>query len=378
MARILTTGPAILNKIVNSTASHLSGNGGSHGGGGSSRGASEWQDNASSLGGSNNAALNAARISALYQSADDFSTPTSNGSVSNPSGGGNSGGGNSSGGGSSYVGGSSVSVSGGGSPTLDNVYNSMMDDYRAMMEAQAAQRQAEYENAKSQLTGAYERGKQNLNQSADDAYRQAYITYMNKRKGLNQQLANAGINGGAAESSIASLFNNYGSDRAGIARQQMASLGDLEADYNANLGNLSANYGNDYTNILSDYYGNLANMRASYAQDLANLLQKSRNAQSSSVASGSTEGGEASPELASVSNLGRNLNDDEEVTTSNALNATGSNLLASTPGASAMLRNFQNKMMQGDEKGAYDLINNLLAQGYSRAFINALIEASGY
>ena len=203
------------------------------------------------------------------------------------------------------------------------------------------------------------------------------LAFVSSRYG-NHDIYVISRNGGAAESSIASLFNNYGSDRAGIARQQMASLGDLEADYNANLGNLSANYGSDYSDILSNYYGNLANMKASYAQDLANMLQKSRNAQSSSVVAGSGEGGEVSPELASVSNLGRNLNDDEEVTTSNALNATGSNLLASTPGASAMLRNFQNKMMQGDEKGAYDLINNLLAQGYSRAFINALIEASGY
>ena len=150
----------------------------------------------------------------------------------------------------------------------------------------------------------------------------------------------------------------------------------MEADYNTNLGNLSANYGSDYTNILNDYYGNVANLKASYAQDLAKLLQNSRNTQSASVTPSASESDAVEKALASVSNLGKNLNADEEVSASST--PTGSNLLASTPGASAMLRNFQNKMAQGDEKSAYDLLNNLLAQGYSRAFINALIEASGY
>lgn len=378
MARILTTGPAILNKIVKSTGSHISGAGGSHGGGGASRASESRAYTPSTT--PTRSSTDEARIARNYVSADDFSTPTSNGSVSNPSGGGSSGSGGSSGGstGSNRTsGGSTVNYSADVSGQPNDYYNQALDAYQASLDAQRAAMEAEYNNARNQLGDAYNRSRNNLSQNADDAYRQAYITYMQNRRGLNQQLANAGINGGAMESTIANLYNNYGNDRAGIEREYAGALGDLEADYNSNLANLSANYGSDYSGILSDYYNNLANFKAGYAQDLANILQKSgNNRQLNPVAPENGENGIA-PDLQSISNLGRNLNAEDEATANN-VSQTGRNLLSTTPGSGAMVRNFQSYMQRGDEAGAFAMLDQLLAQGYPRALINEIIEASGY
>lgn len=378
MARIITTGPAILSNIVRSTGSHVSSGGGSHGGGGASR-TSESRAYTPSTTPVTRTSTDEARIARNYVSADDFSNTgraVTSGATSSgtPSVGGTSGGSTGSAGGAS--GGGSVNYGGSVSGQPNDYYNQALDAYQASLDAQRAAMEAEYNNARNQLGDAYNRSRNNLSQNANDAYRQAYISYMQNRRGLNQQLANAGINGGAMESTIANLYNNYGNDRAGIEREYAGALGDLEADYNNNLANISANYGSDYSGILSDYYNNLANFKASYAQDLANILQKSgNNRQLNPVTPENGENGIA-PDLQSISNLGRNLNAEDEIT--NNVSQTGRNLLSTTPGSGAMVRNFQSYMQRGDEAGAFAMLDQLLAQGYPRALINEIIEASGY
>lgn len=153
---------------------------------------------------------------------------------------------------------------------LQSVYAS----YQAAEDARARALQENYNNAVRQAQNSFNAGKDSLRQNTDDALRQAYISYMLGQRGLNQQLANGGINGGATESVLANLYNNYGNNRASIENAYNNSLADLVANYNNNVANLGANYNTNYANALADYNNQVANTQSNYASTLANLLSK--------------------------------------------------------------------------------------------------------
>ena len=62
------------------------------------------------------------------------------------------------------------------------------------------------------------------NANYDSAARQAYVDYMRKQKALPSQLQSLGVNGGATESALLNLYNNYGSSHAANEQQRNAEL----------------------------------------------------------------------------------------------------------------------------------------------------------
>lgn len=67
-----------------------------------------------------------------------------------------------------------------------------------------------------------------LQQERESALRQAYIGQQQALAQLPEQLATAGINGGAAESSLVRLNRAYGSKRADIGGQYAKASGELQ------------------------------------------------------------------------------------------------------------------------------------------------------
>lgn len=129
-----------------------------------------------------------------------------------------------------------------------------------------------------------------VNNDANKSLREAYINYMMNKKNLNQGLSAMGLSGGATESSMAKLFNNYGSSRNNINTTLAENLAKLLQEYENNASQAEQLYNsqwmdarNNYTaqanalnsallnNQMSMYSGNnLANL-ASYATAMNNI-----------------------------------------------------------------------------------------------------------
>ena len=78
----------------------------------------------------------------------------------------------------------------------------------------------------------------NINADAEAAMRQAYINNMLSRRNLQQVLTAQGLNGGASDTTRASMENNYGNARNNIDTTRNRNLADLAAQYNNNLTGL--------------------------------------------------------------------------------------------------------------------------------------------
>lgn len=124
-----------------------------------------------------------------------------------------------------------------------------------------------YNRGADQLGRSYSNSRGKINTEAEDAFRQAYVNRMMSEKNLGQRLAAMGMSGGAAESTMAGLINNYGNARSGIQRTLDTNLGDLEMKYQGNLADLYNAYQQNMANIASQR----ANQLSTLEMQLANL-----------------------------------------------------------------------------------------------------------
>lgn len=216
---------------------------------------------------------------------------------------GTSGGGTGGGTGGNVGGTSSGGASGG---TAQSIYENYMAQILADQQAAAQARQQaltdNYNRALSVLQQNYNNETSNLKNSAEDSLRQAYINYMQNQRGIQQNLASMGINGGATESVLANLYNNYGSNRNNINNQLQKSLGELGTAYNSNVADLANSYGANLASVLSDLYNQAASTKENYANKIASLLA-SKTSGSGSSGGSSSKSSASSGSLYMPSNL---------------------------------------------------------------------------
>jgi len=106
-----------------------------------------------------------------------------------------------------------------------------------------------YDSTVDRLNAARDKSMGEVNSDAENSLRQAYINNMMTRKNLNQRLSAMGYNGGATESTMSSLENNYGKSRSGI-----------NETLNTNIANLDSSYGDNLANALESYNSAKANL----------------------------------------------------------------------------------------------------------------------
>lgn len=123
-----------------------------------------------------------------------------------------------------------------------------------------------YNSSIGTMTESYNNGVAGVNRQADKTQNEAYINYMLSRRDLPQMMTAQGINGGAAESTLAGLANNYGNSRNEIDVGRNSSLTDLLQNYNAN----KASALQAYNSALAD----LENRRMAYQMQLEQALQQ--------------------------------------------------------------------------------------------------------
>lgn len=125
-----------------------------------------------------------------------------------------------------------------------NAYSKNLAALQSAYNGKMANLDNSLQNAKSQLASSYNASKKSINDDAAKAMQEAYVNRMMSQKNLQQQLSAQGLSGGASESAIAGLINNYGNARNNIDTTRNHNLSSLEQTYTQNLADLMQNYYN--------------------------------------------------------------------------------------------------------------------------------------
>ena len=92
------------------------------------------------------------------------------------------------------------------------------------------------------LKQAYEYQQEHLRKAQNDAFREAYIKQQMVERGYPEQLAAAGINGGAAQGVLARNNADYANQRTSIYNNLMQGLSELGQNYQQGIMQSNENY----------------------------------------------------------------------------------------------------------------------------------------
>ena len=143
-------------------------------------------------------------------------------------------------------------------------YGSLNDSYLAALNALGLN----YNDTASLLADRLANSQSALEEQRRRAMQEAYISRMMDQKNIEDYLGASGFSGGATESILSSLMNNYRSNRNKIEENTQNSLRDLLQNYHDNLSTARQNYNSGLLNA--------ENNRLSAAQNLANNLYESQ------------------------------------------------------------------------------------------------------
>ena len=191
-----------------------------------------------------------------------------------------------------------------------SAYNNNMAALNNAYNQKLASLDKNLDNMKTQLASQYDYSKSNINTDADRSLKEAYVNKMLSQKNLQQQLTAQGLSGGASESAIAGLINNYGNARNEIDTTRGENLAGLEQTYNSNLADIMSNYesarqnaadarlqyqmqlenalANNATDSYSNLYNAMSSLDSSYLAAMQNALanQASYSAKQTSASNG--------------------------------------------------------------------------------------------
>lgn len=122
-----------------------------------------------------------------------------------------------------------------------------------------------YDSTVGRLNEARDKSLGDVNSDAEKSLQEAYINNMLTRRNLNQRLAAMGYNGGATETTMGSLENQYGASRAGINEA-----------LNKSIANLNQTYGDNLAGALQSYNSAMSNLGLQRMQ-LENAAENARN-----------------------------------------------------------------------------------------------------
>lgn len=120
----------------------------------------------------------------------------------------------------------------------------------------------------------YGASRDNVNRDAGKSLQEAYINNMLSRKNLAQNMSAQGLSGGASETTMAGMENNYGNARNNI-----------QTTANENLGNLEDLYGRNRNSAYQAYNDQLAQDALAQAQYMIQFENDRQNALASAYES---------------------------------------------------------------------------------------------
>ena len=271
---------------------------------------------------------------------------------------------------------------GGSTPTID--WTAYMAQLRA---EQMAKAQAAYERNMSRIADAYgsaanslrgnldssisrlnaarDKSMNDVNADAEDSLRQAYINNMMTRKNLNQRLSAMGYNGGATETTMSSLENQYGKSRSGI-----------NETLNKNIANLDMTYGDNLAQAQQAYNSAMANLYLQRMQMEMQAENALNNAETSAVnASMNIDGSYMSALQAALANQANYAYDPSQAT--NDFVAGNARQAESASGGSDYAKWMAQQLLSGGNNNANDVMNYMIAQGIPAQTVQDILAQLG-
>lgn len=145
-----------------------------------------------------------------------------------------------------------------------NAYNNGMSALNSAYDTQMNSLSNNLNETRNQLQNSYNQSRTNINNDAESSLRQAYINHMLSQKNLGQQMSALGLSGGATETTLAGMLNNYGNARNNIDTTAANNLANLEGKYNDSISQAQQAYNSAVAN---------ANLqKAQYAMELESAL----------------------------------------------------------------------------------------------------------
>lgn len=132
-----------------------------------------------------------------------------------------------------------------------------------------------------------------VDEDANKSLREAYINYMMNKKNLAQGLSAMGMSGGATESSMAKMYNNYGSSRNNINTTLANNIAGLLNELSNNKSQAQQLYNSQYADAQNQYASQL-NALEQYAYNQEAALEAARASALANVTTGSNMAGYAS------------------------------------------------------------------------------------
>ena len=160
-----------------------------------------------------------------------------------------------------------------------NAYENSMN---ALSNAHGQQRNAlesSFNTGRGVLDNSYNNSLGKIDNDAKKTLQESYVNRMLTQKNLGQQLAAQGISGGASESAMAGIANNYGNSRnsinetwnnnkADLSNTYQNSLAQLVQSYNSDLAQLESNYANQQSALNSNLENGIADGVGDYSSML--------------------------------------------------------------------------------------------------------------
>lgn len=175
-------------------------------------------------------------------------------------------------GGSSYSAPAAQAAPASSGPSYADAY---ADALASIMAEQRRQREAAYQKAAAAQKENLSFATNQLTDTTNDALKQAYINKMQTLRNLPQQMSAQGLNGGASETTLASMNNNYGNARNQLETERLKQLASLQNTYQNNLAQLEAQRASGDAAQLSNLAPTLANLVATNTPASVNITQGS-------------------------------------------------------------------------------------------------------
>lgn len=153
-----------------------------------------------------------------------------------------------------------------------NAYDRGMGALNSAYDSQMSSLRGNLDETRNQLTNQYNRSRDSISQDAENSLRQAYINRMLSQRNLGQQMSAQGLTGGASETTMANMLNNYGNARNNI-----------NTTMNNNLSNLEGNYSDNLSQAMQAYNSAVASANLAKAQQAMSLENALANNQISAL-----------------------------------------------------------------------------------------------
>lgn len=217
----------------------------------------------------------------------------------------------------------------------------------------------------SRLNAARDKSMGDVKGDAEDSLRQAYINNMMTRKNLNQRLSAMGYNGGATETTMSSLENQYGKSRSGI-----------NETLNKNIANLDMTYGDNLAQAQQAYNSAMANLYLQRMQMEMQAENALNNAETSAVnASMNIDGSYMSALQAALANQNNYTYDASQAT--NNFVAGNARQAESASGGTDYAKWMAQQLLSGGNNNANDVMNYMIAQGIPAQTVQDILAQLG-